>query len=84
MIEKVSLAEKFASFEEIWAPKIVGELNGQYVKVVKFQGEFVWHSQNKTDEAFNVLNGKMQIQLRDGLINLRSRGNNYHPKWLRT
>ena len=49
-MEKVNIAEKFAGFSEHWRPKVVGELNGQEVKVVKFQGEFVWHKHDQEDE----------------------------------
>ncbi len=50
--EKVNIAEKFSSFEERWSPKIVGELNGQHVKLVKLLGEFVWHHHDDEDELF--------------------------------
>lgn len=70
MIQKVSLAEKFASFDETWVPKIVGELNGQYVKIVKFQGEYVWHAHEQEDEMFLVLSGRMSIEFRDSTIDL--------------
>ena len=70
MNEKVSLAEKLASFNETWVPKIVGELNGQYVKVVKFEGEYVWHKHDREDELFLVLKGTMRIEIRDRNIEL--------------
>jgi hypothetical protein len=53
-MDKVNLAEKFILFSEYWSPKIVGELNGQQVKLVKFQGEFVWHKHDEEDELFFV------------------------------
>ena len=62
---KVSLAEKFASFGEHWSPKIVGELNGQQVKLVKFQGDFVWHHHDVEDEMFLVLHGSFRMDYRD-------------------
>jgi len=70
-MEKVNLAEKLAGFSEQWQPRIVGELNGQHVKVVKLQGEFVWHHHEAEDELFLVLKGAMTIQLRDRDVHLR-------------
>ncbi len=67
---KVNLAEKLASFEETWVPKVVGELNGQYVKVVKFVGEYVWHQHENEDEMFLVVRGKMTLHLREGDVEL--------------
>jgi mannose-6-phosphate isomerase-like protein (cupin superfamily) len=64
-MEKVNIAEKFALFEEPWRPMIVAELNGQYVKVVRFQGEFVWHQHADEDEMFLVVRGRMVMQYRD-------------------
>lgn len=63
--EKVSLAEKFASFQEFWSPRIVGELNDAYVKLVKVKGEFVWHHHEQEDELFLVVKGRLLIQFRD-------------------
>ncbi|MEE9442085.1 MAG: cupin domain-containing protein [candidate division Zixibacteria bacterium] len=70
MANKVNIAEKLASFNEHWSPKIVGELNGQYVKVVKFKGEYVWHHHDNEDELFLVIRGGMEIHLSDSVINL--------------
>ena len=70
MHEKVNLAEKLASFDEVWEPKIVAELNGQYVKVVKFQDEYCWHHHDDEDELFWVLKGRMKVLLRDGEVEL--------------
>ena len=64
-MEKVNLAEKFSLFDEHWSPKIVGELNGQYVKLAKLLGEFVWHHHEAEDEMFMVLKGRLVIKLRD-------------------
>jgi len=64
-MDKVNVAEKFALFDEKWAPKIVGELNGQYVKLVKVQGEFVWHSHQAEDELFLVLRGRLRMRFRE-------------------
>jgi mannose-6-phosphate isomerase-like protein (cupin superfamily) len=64
-MQKTNLAEKFAMFSEHWSPKIVGELNGQYVKLTKFQGEFVWHRHDAEDELFLVVKGKFAMHFRD-------------------
>ena len=69
-MDKVNLAAKLAAFEERWQPRIVGELNGQHVKVVKLQGEFVWHHHEHEDELFLVVKGSMKIELRDQTIDL--------------
>lgn len=66
----VNLLEKFSSFEEYWTPKIVGELNGQYVKIAKFKGEFVWHSHEHEDEFFQVVKGSIDIHLRDKVVTI--------------
>src|SRR3954470_4305588 len=70
MSEKVSLAEKFAQFSEHWSPKIVGELNGQQVKLAKFKGAFVWHHHDEEDELFLVHRGHFRMELRDGVVEL--------------
>lgn len=64
-IEKVNLAEKFGLFEEHWSPKIAGEVNDAYVKLVKLAGEFVWHHHEAEDEMFLVVKGSMTMRLRD-------------------
>ena len=69
-MHKVNLAAKLTSFDEAWVPKIVGELNGQYVKVAKFEGEHVWHRHEGEDELFLVLRGHIDIHLRDGVVSL--------------
>ena len=71
-MEKINLKDKLNMFDELWAPKIVGELNGQYVKIVKFKGEYVWHSHENEDELFLVIDGEMDLHLRDRTVNLRS------------
>jgi mannose-6-phosphate isomerase-like protein (cupin superfamily) len=63
---KVNLDEKFARFAERWSPKIAGEINDSYVKLVKFSGEFVWHHHDAEDELFLVLRGTMRMKYRDG------------------
>lgn len=70
MITSVNLSEKLASFSESWVPKVVGELNGQYVKVVKFAGAYVWHKHDNEDELFMVLRGRIRVHLRDGVVEL--------------
>lgn len=69
-MEKVNLAEKLSRFQSHWDPKIVGALNGQHVKVVKFQGPFVWHQHEHEDELFLVLSGAFRMEFRDRSISL--------------
>src|SRR5689334_8962307 len=64
-MHKVNLAQKLSSFQDHWSPKIVGELNGQHVKLVKFQGEFVWHHHESEDELFLVIRGSFRMGFRD-------------------
>ncbi|MEZ4590418.1 MAG: cupin domain-containing protein [Chloroflexota bacterium] len=64
-MEKVNLAQKLALFNDYWHPRIVGELNESHVKLVKVQGEFVWHHHEHEDELFLVLAGRLQMQFRD-------------------
>lgn len=68
MMDKVNLLEKFGLFTETWQPKIVGELNGQQVKLVKLQGPFVWHHHENEDELFLVVKGRFRMELRDRSI----------------
>ena len=68
--DKVNLSEKLQQFTERWSPRIVGELNGQHVKLVKLEGEFVWHHHEREDELFLVLRGHLSIHLRDRIIEL--------------
>jgi quercetin dioxygenase-like cupin family protein len=70
MIEAVNLAQKLALFQGYWSPKVVGELNDNYLKVVKVKGEFAWHKHDEDDEMFLVLKGRLVIQLRDQDITL--------------
>jgi mannose-6-phosphate isomerase-like protein (cupin superfamily) len=69
-MEKVNLAEKFAQFAEPWQPKVVGELNGHQVKLVKLAGPFVWHHHEHEDELFLVVRGRFRMELRDRAIEL--------------
>ena len=68
----INLAEKLAQFSEHWSPRVVAELNDYQFKVVKLQGDFVWHSHPDTDEAFIVIDGEMEIGFRDGDVILRA------------
>ncbi|MFL5742034.1 MAG: cupin domain-containing protein [Flavisolibacter sp.] len=70
-MKKINLEEKFNLFQEHWSPKIVGELNGQQVKLVKLQGEFVWHSHEQEDELFYVVKGVLKMELRNETIELQ-------------
>ena len=69
-MEKVNIARKFSLFSEQWKPKIVGELNGQCVKLVRFQGPFVWHSHEREDEMFLTVRGSFVMELRDGILDI--------------
>src|SRR5881409_919554 len=65
-MQSVNLAQKFALFDDYWSPKIAGELNDTYVKLVKLKGEFIWHHHEREDELFLVVAGRLRMQLRDG------------------
>jgi mannose-6-phosphate isomerase-like protein (cupin superfamily) len=65
MMETVNLKEKFSHVTEFWSPKIVGEINDSYVKIVRLQGEFVWHHHDLEDEMFLVINGTLRMRFRD-------------------
>ena len=60
---KINLQEKFSLFDEHWTPKIIGELNGQHVKLAKIKGEFVWHNHDQEDELFMILKGSLMMEL---------------------
>ena len=64
-MHKVNLAQKFSTFQDHWSPKIAGELNGQHVKLVKFQGQFVWHHHELEDELFLVIRGSFRMDYKD-------------------
>lgn len=66
----VDLAEKLSLFSEYWQPKVVGELNNQYVKIAKLKGEFVWHHHENEDELFMVVKGRLTIKLKDQEVQL--------------
>jgi mannose-6-phosphate isomerase-like protein (cupin superfamily) len=65
-MHKINVAQKLSIFQDHWSPKIVGELNGQHVKLVKFQGEFVWHHHDSEDELFLVVHGNFRMDYKDG------------------
>ena len=65
MIAKKSLADGFASFEELWSPRVAGDINEMQLKLVKVQGKFVWHSHNQEDELFLVISGRLRMEFRD-------------------
>lgn len=71
-MQKINIAEKLALFSDHWNPRIVGELNGQHVKLVKFQGEFVWHKHDDEDELFYVLDGEFDMEFRDKTVALKA------------
>lgn len=68
--QAINLQDKLARFSDHWAPKVVAQMNDYQLKLVKIQGEFVWHSHADTDEVFIVLDGRMRIELRDGGVDL--------------
>ena len=70
MLDKVTLTEKFAQFSDYWSPKVVGELNGQQVKLAKLLGAFDWHHHEAEDELFLVHRGRLRLELRDRVVEL--------------
>jgi mannose-6-phosphate isomerase-like protein (cupin superfamily) len=70
-MEKVNIREKLALFSDHWNPRVVGELNGQHIKLVKFQGEFVWHDHAAEDELFLVVRGSFRMDFRDRSVTLK-------------
>jgi mannose-6-phosphate isomerase-like protein (cupin superfamily) len=71
MVDKVNLAEKLASFSDHWAPRIVARYNDNEVRLVKVEGEFIWHQHDETDELFLVIEGALDIELRDRTVHLQ-------------
>ena len=72
MSEKVNIAEKLASFSDQWAPRIVARYNDNEVRIVKVEGEFIWHQHPDTDELFLVLDGTLEMELRDRTVTLEA------------
>lgn len=70
-MQKINLSDKFSKFSEHWSPKIVGELNGQHVKLAKLKGEFVWHKHDLEDELFLVVEGELKIEFKDKIVTLQ-------------
>jgi len=68
--KSINLTEKFGQFNEQWEPKVVAEMNDYQIKVVKIEGDFVWHDHLDTDETFIVLDGELRIDFRDGSVNI--------------
>lgn len=68
----INFREKFNRFSDYWSPKIIAQMNNYHFKLVKFQGDFVWHKHNDTDEVFIALDGEMSIEFRDGKVDLKS------------
>jgi mannose-6-phosphate isomerase-like protein (cupin superfamily) len=71
-MQKVNLAEKLALFADHWKPRIVGQLNGQHVKLVKFRGSFVWHKHDDEDELFLVIRGSFRMEFRESSLRLEA------------
>ena len=71
MPDKVNLAEKLGSFTDHWAPRIVARYNDHEVRLVKVEGEFIWHKHDKTDELFLVIEGELDIEFRNRTVSLR-------------
>jgi mannose-6-phosphate isomerase-like protein (cupin superfamily) len=71
-MDPINLAQKLSLFTDHWSPKIVAELNGQHVKLVKFQGPFVWHQHEREDELFYVVRGEFRMEFRDRTVELRA------------
>jgi mannose-6-phosphate isomerase-like protein (cupin superfamily) len=69
-MEKINVAQKLSLFNDYFNPRIAGELNGQHVKLVKFQGEFVWHKHDNEDEMFYVIKGKFNMLFRDKTVEI--------------
>src|SRR5690348_14899170 len=70
-MNKVNIYDKLALFNDYWNPRLIGELNGQQVRLVKFKGEFVWHKHDNEDELFYVLQGSFVIEFRDKTVELK-------------
>ena len=68
MLNVVDIEAQFASVTEYWSPRVIGQVNDQYVKVAKLKGEFVWHAHDREDELFLVIRGRLRIQLEDGEV----------------
>ena len=83
----ITLADKYAQFEDLWNPRIIGELNDQHIKIAKVNGEFIWHSHAEEDELFMVVQGKLLMDFRDrteevrpGQLLVVPRGTEHRPR----
>ncbi len=68
----INIQDKLAKFSDHWSPQIIAQMNDYHFKLVKFQGDFVWHSHDDTDEVFITIDGEMSIEFRDGKVVLKS------------
>ena len=82
----INLREKFSQFSDHWSPRIIAQMNDYHFKLVKLQGDFVWHSHDDTDEVFIVIDGEMSIEFREGKVALKTgemfvvpKGNEHKP-----
>jgi mannose-6-phosphate isomerase-like protein (cupin superfamily) len=71
MLQKINLEDKLSQFQDHWNPRIIGELNGQHIKLAKLSGEFIWHKHDEEDEMFLVISGTLRLELRDQVIILK-------------
>ena len=72
-MDKINIHQKLSLFSDHWSPKVVGELNGQEVKLVKFKGEFIWHKHDNEDELFYVLKGSFNMEFRDRTVTINEK-----------
>ena len=72
IIEKINLIDKLAKFADTWAPRVIAELNDYQLKLVKIQGEFVWHTHDNTDELFLVVQGAMSVEFKTYTVELKA------------
>jgi len=79
-MQKVNIIKKLAQFSEYWKPRVVAELNDQYVKLAKFKGAFPWHKHDNEDELFFVVKGKFRVEFRDKIVELNENGFLVVPK----
>lgn len=70
-MKPINLRQKLGLFTETWSPKIIGELNGQHVKLARLKGEFIWHTHDNEDELFLVIEGELELRFRDHSVTLR-------------
>ena len=70
--DPINFKEKLAKFSDHWSPKIIAKMNDYHFKLVKFQGDFIWHSHDDTDEVFITIDGEMSIEFRDGRVDLKT------------